>query len=106
LFDIPKAHGAAFSKSRESADRRLCWIAGEHLLTFYESSPGNSRGFCRVRGLPSLSNFDADISLISSPLSALDDDPCICAEMHVYVASKAPWFTISDDLPQFSALPR
>jgi len=23
-----------------------------------------------------------------------------------YVASKAPWFTISDDLPQFAELPK
>jgi len=26
--------------------------------------------------------------------------------LHVYVASKAPWFTIADDLPQFAELPR
>jgi hypothetical protein len=82
------------------------WIAGKHLLTFFESSPGNHRGFCRVCGSPILSKFDADVSLISLPLGALDDDPGIRPEMHVYVASKAPWSTISDDLPQFSELPR
>jgi hypothetical protein len=39
------------------------------------------------------------------PLGALDDDPRVRPELHVYVASKAPWFTITDDLPQFAAGP-
>jgi hypothetical protein len=101
-----KAHGAAFrSRARvRTADFRL--TAGEHLLTFYKSSPGHHRGFCRVCGSPVLIKFDADHSFISLPLGALDDDPGIRPEMHVYVASKAPWFTISDDLPQFSEQPR
>ena len=53
-----------------------------------------------------LSKFDADPSVFGLPLGALDDDPGIRPEMHVYVASKAPWFTICDDLPQFAELPK
>ncbi len=34
------------------------------------------------------------------PLGALDDDPGIRPKLHMHVASKAPWFTITDDLPQ------
>jgi len=100
-----KAQGAAFrSRARvKSADFR--WICGEYLLTFFESSPGNHRGFCRVCGSPILSKFDFDTSIFSLPLGALDDDPGIRPQMHVYVASKAPWFVISDDLPQFAELP-
>jgi len=101
-----KAHGAAFrSRAKvQSADFR--WIAGEHLLTFFESSPGNRRGFCRVCGTPILSKYDADSSVFGLPLGALDDDPGIRPEMHVYVASKAPWFSISDNLPQFAERPK
>jgi hypothetical protein len=33
------------------------WIQGEHLVTFYESSPGNHRGFCRICGSPIVSKF-------------------------------------------------
>jgi hypothetical protein len=101
-----KAHGAAF-RSRatvRSADFR--WVAGEHLLTFFASSPGNHRGFCRVCGSPMLSKFDREPAIFSLPLGALDDDPGIRPETHVYVASKAPWFTITDDLPQFAELPK
>jgi hypothetical protein len=81
------------------------WISGEQLMTFYESSPGNHRGFCSVCGSSILSKFDADRSSISLPLGALDDDPGIRPSMHVYVDSKAPWFAITDDSPQHADLP-
>jgi hypothetical protein len=101
-----KAQGAAFrSRARVRSDD-LRWISGEHLLTFFESSPGNQRGFCRVCGSPILTKFVTDRSVVSLPLGALDDDPGIRPLMHVYVASKATWFAISDDLPQFAELPK
>jgi hypothetical protein len=75
-------------------------------MTRKVDSIGSHLGFCRICGSPILSKFDTDISLISLPLGALDEDPGVRPQMHVYVASKAPWFIISDDLPQFSELPR
>ena len=39
---------------------------------------------------------------IGLPLGTLDDDPGVRPSAHVFVGSKAPWFTISDDLPQFA----
>jgi hypothetical protein len=100
-----KAHGAAF-RSRASvrtADFRL--VSGNDLLTFFESSPGTHRGFCRICGSPIVSKFDADPSVLGLPLGALDDDPGIRPKMHIYVADKAPWHVISDDLPQFARRP-
>ena len=100
-----KAHGAAF-RSRatvRSSDFRL--VSGDHLLTFFESSRGNHRGFCRVCGSPIVSKFDAYPSVLGLPLGALDDDPGVRPQLHVYVAYKAPWFAITDDLPQFAEGP-
>jgi hypothetical protein len=34
------------------------------------------------------------------PLGTLHDDPSIRPTAHLFVGSKAPWFTITDDLPQ------
>ena len=101
-----KAHGAAFrSRARvRAADFR--WVGGEELVTYYESSPGNHRGFCRVCGSPLLSRFDHDPSIYGLPLGALDDDPGVKPKFHVFVANKAPWFDITDELPQFPALPQ
>jgi hypothetical protein len=101
-----KAHGAAFrSRARARAPDFRC-VKGEDQITFYESSPGNHRGFCRVCGSPILSKLDADSSNYSLPLGTLDDDPGIRPERHVYIESKAPWFAITDSLPQFGELTR
>jgi hypothetical protein len=98
-----KAHGSAFRSRASVRATDFAWVEGEDLVTFYESSPGNRRGFCRVCGSPMLSKFDARPAYYGLPLGALDDDPGIRPELHVHVASKAPWFVITDDLPQ---LPR
>jgi hypothetical protein len=99
-----KAQGAAF-RTRASANAiEFEWVQGESLVTFYESSPGNHRGFCRVCGSPIVTKFD-DAAYYGVPLGALDDDPGVRPELHVQVASKAPWFTVTDDLPQFAAGP-
>jgi hypothetical protein len=34
-------------------------------------------------------------------MGTLVDGPAIRPTMHIFVGSKAPWFTITDDLPQF-----
>ncbi|UCI05887.1 GFA family protein [Mesorhizobium sp. B1-1-8] len=34
-------------------------------------------------------------------MGSLTDDPSIRPSAHIFVGSKAPWFTIADDLPQF-----
>ena len=99
-----KAQGAAF-RSRASANvAEFEWVKGESLVTFYESSPGNHRGFCRRCGSPVVSRFDG-VSYYGVPLGALDDDPGVRPELHVHVASKAPWFTITDELPQLATGP-
>ena len=100
-----KAHGAAF-RSRagvKAADFR--WVKGEDLLTWYETSPGTHRGFCRVCGAKLLSRFDFDPSVYGLPLGALDEDPGIKPKRHVFVAYKAPWYEIADNLPQHEELP-
>jgi len=100
-----KAHGAAFRSRARVRAGDFRWVQGEDLVTWYESSPGNHRGFCRVCGSPLLSRFDFDASAHGLPLGALDDDPGVKPGLHVFVADKAPWFDIADDLPQLAALP-
>ena len=100
-----KAHGAAFrSRARVKADD-FRWTQGAEQVTYYESSPGNHRGFCSVCGSPLLSRFDHDARFYGLPLGALDDDPGLKPGFHVFVAHKAPWYDITDELPQFAELP-
>jgi len=34
------------------------------------------------------------------PMGSLDDDPGHAPDAHIFVGSKAPWFRITDSLPQ------
>lgn len=101
-----KAQGSAFrSRARvKTADFRF--TRGDDLVTYYESSPGNHRGFCRVCGSPIHSKFDDQPDVLGLPLGSLDQDPGIKPRFHVFVGSKAPWHDITDELPQFQELPR
>jgi hypothetical protein len=42
---------------------------------------------------------------IHLPMGTLADAPSIRPQMHICVGSKAPWYDILDDLPQFDGLP-
>jgi hypothetical protein len=110
LLDVPQQHGAAF-RSRASIDLGgFRWVEGEELVTFYESSPGTQRGFCSVCGSPISNRISptavtgGGVARMGVQLGGLDDDPGVRPAAHAYVASKAPWFTITDDLPQFDTV--
>ena len=100
-----KAHGAAFRTRASVKATDFRWVQGEELVTYYESSAGNHRGFCSVCGSPLLSRFDFDPTVYGLPFGALDDDPGTKPKFHVFVAHKAPWHDITDDLPQYPELP-
>ncbi|MEJ2087570.1 MAG: GFA family protein [Gammaproteobacteria bacterium] len=57
--------------------------------------------FCRRCGslVPRRSGGGGD--RINIPAGSLDSDPGIGPAGHIYVGSKAPWFEITDDLPQW-----
>ena len=42
-----------------------------------------------------------DGAVVHVTLGTLIDAPGLRPSAHIFVASKAPWFTITDDLPQY-----
>jgi len=44
---------------------------------------------------------DPERKIVLVPGGALDQDPGVRPQAHIFVASKAPWATITDGLPQF-----
>ena len=68
-------------------------------------------GFCQRCGAPVLIKFDersrraqthpAAIALSGIALATLDDDPGIRSDAHAFIVDKTPWFTLTDDLPQY-----
>lgn len=81
-------------------------LHGKELVTCYESSPGLQRGFCRVCGSPIINGSPAPPERgYGLALGTLDTDPGLRPERHVFVANGAPWFEITDALPQHQGWP-
>ena len=110
-----KQQGAAFRSRARVLRSDFRWLAGQELTSHYEATPGYRRGFCRVCGSPIVNWAEPHSPLAHSnpqilteygiALATLDDDPGIRPESHCFVGSKASWFEISDDLPQYEGYP-
>lgn len=95
-----KLHASAFRTRAKVASKDWTWISGEEFVKFYESSSGEHKGFCSECGSSLLTRFDENPEVFGFPLGTLDTDPGVQAQRHVFVGSKAPWFSITDQLPQ------
>ena len=100
-----KAHGAAFRTRGGVSPKDFRWVSGEDQVQYYNSSPGQHRSFCRTCGSTLITKYDDESHDYGFPLGTLDTDPGVKANFHIYVATKAPWYDITDDLPQYQGLP-
>ena len=99
-----KQHGAPVVTIAAADLAAFRWLSGEDALGYYASSPNGKRSFCTVCGSPAPFLLqEAGLALV--PAGALDGDPEIRIQAHMFVGSKAPWHTISDSLPQHEAYP-
>ena len=96
-----RASGTAFASNANVARANIEFLSGLDGVTEYESSPGKFRAFCSRCGSPVYSRSTADPDNLRIRLGLLDQDPGRRALAHLWVSSKAPWFDISDQLPQF-----
>ena len=99
-----KAHGAAFRTRASVRTADFTFLSGEELLTYYESSPGEWRSFCSMCGANMITKFSEHPDVFGFALGTLDTDPQISIERHVFTRYKAPWYDITDDLPQIEDL--
>lgn len=96
-----KVHGTAFASVLLVERAGFRWLSGEAQLTRYESSPGKQRCFCSRCGAHVVSIRPADertILLRAGSIDAGVDTPGVA---HGWVASKAPWYEITDELARF-----
>ena len=98
-------HGAAFRTRATINASQFTWTRGEELLSRYHSSEFVVKHFCSVCGSNLISTYDDDPAKIGVPLGGLDQAPANAPEGHFFVGSKAPWFTITDGLPQHDTWP-
>ena len=94
-----KLTGAAFASYAHVAADKFRFTSGEDMLVQYEFSPGSFRNRCKVCGClaPGKASY---LKTVSVPAGLLDDDPGVRPLLHVFTSSRAPWWTIADELPQ------
>jgi hypothetical protein len=103
-----RARGTAHATNLAWKLGALRYTGGEELLTVFDLPGAQFFGttFCAYCGgfLPRRSEGRGWAVV---PVGSLDTDPEITAKAHQYVSSKAPWFEITDGVPQFpEAAPR
>lgn len=100
-----RAHGAAFRSGAFVHAQNFAWTRGEDLLADYRSSAEIHRLFCKVCGSHVVARSDSHPAIVSVAVGTLDGAPPVRLAAHWNVASKAPWFEITDALPQHAVLP-
>ncbi len=93
------ATGSAFKAFAGIEREKLDLTEGsDQLLVFGEDVLNDTR--CAVCG-SFLFSVVRDGAYVHVALGSLVDEPTLRPTKHIFVGSKAPWFEITDDLPQF-----
>lgn len=100
-----KATGSAFQAVAPIAESAFELLSGQADIRSHESSPGVHRHFCGACGSPLFSRRDFMPGMLRLRVGTLDTPLQIDPTMHIFTASKAPWFTIGDAAPQYDTRP-
>ena len=94
-----RATGSAFKPFAGIERDKLRVTAGaDQIMIFGDES--NHDAHCSLCG-SLLYSIVRDGAFAHVAMGTLVDDPTIRPTEHIFVGSKAPWFTITDDLPQY-----
>ena len=91
--------GSAFKPFAGIERRKLDVTEGRDGLMIFGGETGHD-AHCKVCGSLLYSVVRAG-AFVHVAMGTLTDDPAIRPTAHIFVGSKAPWFTIADDLPQY-----
>jgi hypothetical protein len=97
-----KSHGAAFASNLHLLPEQFRWLAGEELVTRYESSPGVRRSFCRTCG-GNVAIVLPDQVVI--PAASVDGPVDVRPMLHLFAGEKVEWLDIADGIPAFKTWP-
>jgi hypothetical protein len=98
-----RATGSAFKPFAGIERHKLEIVSGESSVMRYGDATGHDV-HCGVCG-SLLYSVIRDSKYLHVTLGTLVDSPSIRPTAHIFVGSKAPWFSITDDLQQHDELP-
>jgi hypothetical protein len=93
--------GSAFKPFAGIERAKLALTQGSDRLLIYGEPTGHD-AHCGVCG-SLLYSVVRDGAFVHVAMGTLIDAPSIRPNRHIFVGSKAPWFAITDDLPQYEA---
>ncbi|MER9976209.1 GFA family protein [Mesorhizobium sp. M0085] len=91
--------GSAFKPFAGIERDRLSLARGEDNLMIFGDDTGHD-AHCKTCG-SLLYSVVRDGAFVHVAMGSLVDEPTIRPTQHIFVGSKAKWFTITDDLPQY-----
>ncbi len=98
-------HGSAFRTRSAVKSKNFKFLKGEESLSKYHSSEHVVKTFCSICGSNLISILENNPDYIGLPIGGLEQDPGNRPSMNIFVDSKAPWYDITDGLPQYSEWP-
>ncbi|QDZ10601.1 GFA family protein [Devosia ginsengisoli] len=99
-----RATGSAFKPMAAIVFDKIRLVQGQDALLVYGEPPGSHDVHCRHCG-SFLYSYIAENGNGHVAMGTMVDTPSIRPQFHMFVGSKAPWFEITDGLPQFEGLP-
>lgn len=93
-------HGAAFVTWLVTDKKNLTVLAGEELLTRYESSAKGSRAFCSACGSALFCEIYERPDEIDIPLANFEGPVDLDPQMHVFASDAVAWACPADELPR------
>jgi len=98
-----KAQGSAFATNGIVNTDEFVFVSGENNLTGYESSPGQTKHFCKTCGSPIISKNVKRPGQVRVRIGTIESGISERPEAHIFVGSKANWEEICGELPQFDS---
>lgn len=100
-----RLHGAAFGSYAGVERDDFQYLKGESALASYASSATHQRLFCSNCGSNIMVTLTAEPDAFYVAMGTIDGNPSLPPGYHIFVGSKAPWFEITDSLPQYETAP-
>jgi hypothetical protein len=96
-----KASGSAYATNGFVLTKDLTLFDDDNSLTFYESSPGKRKFFCKACGAPIFSSNSQSPDKYRLRLGVLDSDITERPISHNFITSRANWEQLDSDLPHY-----
>jgi hypothetical protein len=100
-----RLHGAVFTTWGGVKRDEFSFTLGEDELQSYAFSDKADSLFCGFCGSRLMVDYKPDADMLYIALGAVAGDVDHPLGFHQFVGSKAPWFEITDTLPQFEGWP-